>query len=236
MLQWLQDEFNPHFHLVLAQVYLKDDAYAEFFRGRVVNGDEVLLDQGAAELGAAIKAEHLIKVVRELRPSIVVAPDVVYVSVETIYRTRMFLQDYLGELKSLGVKVLAVPQGEDVPSYCKCFRLFNSAQEIDWLGISKFYHIKFRGRTELLSLVKNEVAKPCHLLGVYNKVSDLSEEKFSFIKSVDTAKPIKLGLQGLSLGETDKRQPMSDFFSRPPTNLGLVKQNIEEYLSIVEGA
>lgn len=234
MLEWLQKEFNPHFHLVLAQVYLKDKQYAKFFQERQKAGDEILLDQGAAERGASIEADKLMAVVRDLKPTVVVAPDVIYDSIETMSRTGEFLKANLVELRSLHVKIMAAPQGEDNTIYLYCFEMFNSAKNIDWLGISKFYTPKFAGRVGLLHVIREQVKKPCHLLGVWDKVSSLAEEKLDFINSVDTAKPIKLGLQRLSLSEAEWRKPMLDFFSRAPANLELIKRNIEEYLEVIQ--
>jgi hypothetical protein len=233
MLEWLQKEFNPHFHLVLAQVYLKDKQYARFFQERREAGDEILLDQGAAERGASIEADKLMKVVRSLKPTTVVAPDVIYDSVSTVFRTGKFLKTNLAELQGLRVKVMAVPQGEDNTTYLHCFEMFNVAGNVDQLGISKFYAPRFVERARLLHIIREQVKKPCHLLGVWDDVSSLVEEKLDFITSVDTAKPIKLGLQGLSLSEAERRKPMPDFFSQAPANLELVRRNIEEYLEVV---
>ena len=236
MLRWVQEEFNPRLHLVLAQVYLQDREYAEFFLERRVAGDDVMLDQGAAELGAAIDEELIMKVTEELRPTIVVAPDVIHNGFETVLRTGTFIEKYEAQLRSWGVEIMAVPQGENPAIYLECFMLFNTSPKIDWLGISKFHPVGFKSRAKLLASLEEFVTKPCHLLGVGGLVSDLVEErKFEFAKSTDTAKAIKLALQGLTLAEGDKRKPVKDYFGCILPNRELVRQNIEEYLEVANG-
>jgi len=235
LLEWVQSEFQPHFHFVLAQVYLQDRKYADFFLKRRAAGDDMILDQGAAELGAAIDEASIMTVVRELKPTIVVAPDVVYNSVETVFRTAAFVKVYGEELRELGVKVMAVPQGETNERYLDCFKWFNDSPKVDWLGISRFYHDRFDGRAGLLSLIGNDVKKPCHLLGVGGSVYDLAQErKYSFAKSTDTARPVRLGLEGLTLHGAVRLRP-KNFFSLPAANLDLVRRNIKEYLEVANG-
>jgi len=233
MLRWVQEEFNPHLHLVLAQVYLQDREYADFFKARRVWGDDIILDQGAAELGAAIDEELIMKVAEDLRPTIVVAPDVIHNGFETVLRTGTFIEKYEAQLRSWGVKIMAVPQGENPAIYLSCFMLFNTSSKIDWLGISKFHPADFGNRAKLLSSLEEFVTKPCHLLGVGGLVSDLVEEReFEFAKANDTAKAIKLALQGLTLAEGDKRKPVKDYFGCTLPNQELVRQNIKEYLEV----
>ena len=236
MLHWLQEEFQPRLHLVLAQVYLQDEEYADFFKARRVLGDDIILDQGAAELGAAIDEELIMKIAEDLRPTIVVAPDVIHSGFETVLRTGAFIGKYEAQLRSWDIKIMAVPQGENSAVYLSCFMLFNTSPKIDWLGISKFHPADFGNRAKLLSSLEEFVTKPCHLLGVGGLVSDLVEErKFEFVKSNDTAKAIKLALQGLTLAEGDKRKPVKDYFGCILPNRELVRQNIEDYLEVANG-
>jgi len=235
MLEWVQKEFNPHFHFVLAQVYLEDRQYAKFFLERRKAGDDMILDQGAAELGASIDDVSIMVVARELKPTILVAPDVIYNSFETMMRMGIFLKAYAEELKGLGIKIMAVPQGEDNERYLDCFGLLNCAVKVDWLGISRFYHDRFNGRATLLALIKDRVKKPCHLLGAGGGVYDLKDEVgFDFVKSVDTARPVRLGLDGFGLHAVTRLRP-KQFFSLPLANAELVKRNIREYLEVTHG-
>lgn len=237
MLGWLQYKFQPTFHMVLAQVYLQDYKYAKFFKIRRLLGDFLLLDQGAAELGAAVCDEALIGVVRQLRPQLVVAPDVLHDGPETVRRTEAFLLKYRETLYKYGTAVMAVPQGHTCEECLDTFELFNSRSGVDWLGISKFHHLKFDGRHNFLAAIaKLKVQRPCHLLGVQDQIGGLLQEKdFPFVKSTDTAKPVKLGLQGLSLEEEGQRVKVQDFFStpKPPEAvLEAVERNITQYLAL----
>lgn len=239
MLEWLQLTFRPSFHMALAQIYLEDPKYAKFFRQRRALGEIILLDQGAAELGAAIEDGDFIDVIRHLRPQLIVAPDVLHDGPATVKRTEAFLLRYRDLLESCGTDVLAVPQGKTSEECLATFETFHEHPGVQWLGISKFHYTKFGSREVFLrQLAAAEVRKPCHLLGVHGLVYDIFwEGDFQFVESVDTAKPIKLGLQKLSLSEEDRRVKTQTFFATPfPSDecLEVVRRNVEFYLTMVD--
>lgn len=237
LLEWLQEEFHPTFHMALAQVCIEDPEYAKFFKRRRFLGDTILLDQGAAELGAAIEDQDFIEVVKQLQPQLVVAPDVIHDSLETIRRTEAFLLKYGSLLDKCGAQIVAVPQGDSSDECLSTFKLFNEMSGVHWLGVSKFHYLKFGSRyTCLVRIGQLGVRKPCHLLGVHGSLYDLVWEKeFPFVQSTDTAKPVKLGLQDLGLGEESKRSKSSNFFKAPypPSFIReTIKRNVEDYLSL----
>ncbi len=207
----LLEEFSTDFHLVLTQYYLKNAQYRNFFLKRRAAGDFIILDQGAAELKASVKGSLLIGVAKQLKPNIIVAPDVIYNKDETIDRTDAFLKEYWFDLKDLDIKVMAVPQGANSDEWYSCYQKFNSDPHIDWLGISMFYTPKFNKRLEVLKVIAPTVQKPCHLLGLWDNPYDLLEErKFDFVKSVDTAKPIEFALEGLVLADWANHKHLDD--------------------------
>jgi len=233
MLEWIQAVFQPDFHMVLAQIYLEDSDYAGFFRERRAAGDFILLDQGAAELGAAIDTELYWQVIRELRPTVAVAPDVLHSALSTVRRTGAFLDDYRQALTQLDVQVMGVPQGQTCEECLLTYKLFQDWPGIDWIGVSKFHHDKFVSRYCFLEAAKElGAAKPCHLLGVSGLVHDLYWER-PMAQSVDTAKPVKLGLQTLKLEEEWLRVKHQGFFATPlppEAVLDIVWHNIQHYL------
>lgn len=198
----LLEKYSTDFHLVLTQYYLKSHQYRDFCLRRSAMGDFIVLDNGAAELKAAVEGLDMMDVVEELLPDIVVAPDIIYDRDRTIDRTEAFLKEYKYGLGILGVMVMAVPQGADSEEWYECYTLFNADSRVDWLGISMFYTPKFNKRLEVLERIAPTVRKPCHLLGLWDNPYDLLEErKFDFVHSVDTAKPLEYAIEGLALAD-----------------------------------
>ncbi len=245
LLDWLQSQFQLTFHLVLTKRCLEDVAYMAFYRKRRLEGDFLILDNSAAEVKAAIEGSSMMDVAKELCPSIVVAPDVIYNKNETLKRTEGFLKKYWFDLKDLDIKVMAVPQGGSSEEWYDCYQKFNSDPHIDWLGISMFYTPKFNQRLEVLKLIASTVHKPCHLLGLWDNPYDLlGERKFDFVKSVDTAKPIEFALEGLTLADWARHKHIDDdwYFNTAGKDLGpaasevleLITKNVRDYVRLFE--
>ena len=205
------DTYSTDFHLVLTQYYLSSSTYREFYISRRLKGDFIILDNGAAELKASVDKKDMMDVVRELQPHVVVAPDVIYDVTQTMHLTATFLAAHAVELHHLGVMIMAVPQGGDRVQWRVCFDDFNRDKRIDWLGISMFYTPKFNRRWEVLKSIESTISKPCHLLGLWDNPYALEDEKqFEFVKSVDTAKTVEFGLEGLQLSEWNKHKHIDD--------------------------
>lgn len=240
MLEPIQHEFMPTYHLVLTQYYLKSDTYRAFYLKRRSFGDFLILDNGAAEVKEGLTSEDVMRVARELRPNLVVAPDNIYQKDETLDRTAIFITLYADELHKQGTGIMAVPQGANPREWRQCFLAFNRMPEISWLGISMFYAPKFNGRRfNVLSAIEAEVRKPCHLLGLWNNPQDLLAEKaFPFVKGIDTAKAIEFASEGLRLSEWKHHKHIDDdyFFHEYEPDIDddkLIRWNINHMRQIV---
>lgn len=207
----LQETYSTNCHLVLSQYYRKLKDYREFFLKRQQRGDFIILDNGAAELKTSVEGFSVIDIARELKPTVVVAPDAIYKSQLTMSMTDVFLKTNWFELDALNIKVMGVPQGENQEEWLECYNKFNNDPHIAWLGISMFYTPKFNKRLEVLKMIAPTVKKPCHLLGLWDNPFELLEErKFDFVQSVDTAKPIEFAMEGLTLEEWAKHKHIDD--------------------------
>ena len=196
------EECSTHYHLVLTQYYSTIPEYRDFYLRRKAQGDFIILDNGAAELKKSIDEKYLVEVARELRPDVLVAPDAIHDYHKTLERTHNFIGAYSTSLRGLGISIMGVPQGETKEEWWECYKLFNENLGIQWLGISMFYDAMFKGRVNVLKSIKETVTKPCHLLGIHkNPLKVADEGKFSFVRSVDSAKPVEFGLEGLTLDE-----------------------------------
>lgn len=231
----LLEKYSTDFHLVLTQYYLKSKPYRDFYLKRREVGDFIILDNGAAELRTAVDGLDMVGIAEELRPDIVVAPDVIYNKKETVSKTEAFLREYGFSLRDLGVKVMAVPQGADRGAWYDCYLRFNADSRIDWLGISMFYTPTFNERLEALRLIAPTVQKPCHLLGVWDNPYDLLEErKFDFVHSIDTAKSIEFALEELTLADWAKHKHIDDdeYFCSTHVRTPLMTQNVNNFIKL----
>lgn len=234
----LLERFSSRHHLVLPQYYLKYPEYADFYRKRREEGDFIILDNGAAELRRSLFVDDIIRVAKNLRPNIVVAPDTIYGMHTTIQSTMEFMSAHYMTLRGLGIEVMAVPQGADEKQWDDCYRLFNEDPSIKYLGISMFYTPVFKRRAEVLKAIAPTIRKPCHLLGVWNNPYELLEERqYDFVTSVDTAKAIEFAIEGLSLKEWARHQHIDDDWYFETTvesisTLELAERNVVEYVKI----
>ncbi len=231
----LLEKYSTDFHIVLTQYYLNSKAYRDFYLERRAAGDFIILDNGAAELKAAMDNFYIQEVWSDLQPSIVVAPDTIYNKYLTITDTMNFLAQWSEKLHDKGIRIMAVPQGTDAKEWFECYKVFNAEPRIDWLGISMFYTPKFSKRSKALELIAPTVHKPCHLLGLWNNPYDLLEDReFNFVMSIDTAKSVEFALEGLTLADWAKHRHIDDdwYFLTNHLSTSLMTKNVDDYVRL----
>ena len=218
MLHWVNEWYRERFHLVLTQYYWADAKYREFYNKRREEGDFLILDNGAAELKHSADSSKVIDACLQLRPHVVIAPDVIHDCDQTYQLTTEFLDRWFKELYEAGIEIMAVPQGSSKIEWLNCFVWFNKEPRISWLGISMFYHEMFEGRLGALEYIRSEVTKPCHLLGLWDSPYTLRlEGRYDFVKSADTAKAVEFALEGLSMRQWQQHKHIDDdwYFELP---------------------
>jgi hypothetical protein len=204
-------EFSTDYHLVLAHLYQSSDTYRAFYRERQKKKDFIILDNGAAELGSSISPKDLFYMAIELHPNVLICPDILRDGDKTLEATNSFLDAYAIELSKRKIELLAVPQGKIVEEWYKSFIWFQADPAISWIGISKYVKGAFESRLACLRTIEREMRKKCHLLGMADDVRVIEEEKqFRFVRSTDTAVPIKLGMQELILSQYQEMKKMPD--------------------------
>jgi hypothetical protein len=232
------EEFSTNYHLVLAHIYKTNLKYRAFYLSRRRKGEFIILDNGAAEQGSSIDAQELYRLAIDLKPNVLVCPDALRDYDKTLTLANHFLDEYAPRIKELDVKLLAVPQGKTEGEWLKSFEWFNSDPTIEWLGISKYVVGAFQSRVHAMAAIEDSMKKHCHLLGMAGTPEDVIQEKrFKFAYSTDTAVPVKLGLQGLSLKQYAYKEQMSDdtYFLNPPEipftdyRYGWMRKNVDDY-------
>ncbi|KKN68971.1 hypothetical protein LCGC14_0446560 [marine sediment metagenome] len=165
--------------LALRDKYPQRQEYFDYYKLASMNGRFVIMDNGAAEKDQ-VDTESLLHLMREIKPSLVVAPDTIHDSQQTIALVSAFLdtsRDVRTELHADGYYaplVLAAPQGKTEDEYLRCAETLASMPEVAYLGLSKFSVATcFGGKSAPLVVARSRAAdrlatitdKPFHLLG-----------------------------------------------------------------------
>lgn len=190
------------YHFILAQ-HCKNKDYFNFYREST---KYKILDNGAAELDKSISEEIIIKLAVDLKVDVVVAPDVLYNSVETTIRTTEFLNRF-SKYKTK-FKIMAIPQGNSFFNWLDCFLRFYFNLNIDIIGLPyktlgkiwKEEQKEFsptKARIFIVNkLLKKYNKKPYHLLGLgHNGQRDIKNSLgYNNIKTIDTSIPFVYAL------------------------------------------
>lgn len=180
------DKFRSHV-MVLAHLCKDRPEYKQFYKSK--QRQFLLLDNGAAQ-NSQITDEQLIDIVKDVKPTVVIAPDTLFDGESTIIKTCRFIQKLHSKNISTS-KVMAVPHGKTQQEYLDTFEYFNNNPNIDWIGVSKFVSVKpFTDRiTCMLAIqqkIKNKFNKPIHILGCNNPVQISFMKQFPAVKSIDS--------------------------------------------------
>jgi hypothetical protein len=183
----------------LAQVALQDAEYAKFFNAQAKAGRMVILDNGFHEMGRPLSVPELEKAVELVEPSFVVAPDAIGKPVETF--------DWFEQMEKRmrdhpSTRLAAVVVGLDSQERAAYFN--NVAPRCAMLCLP-YREPRRTWFTELLEqFPRPRWPEYLHLLGM-NEFEEVNWFKRFFIinglewgphcVSVDTAKPLKWGLE-----------------------------------------
>lgn len=183
-------DFNNQYRshvMILAHLCESNSIYTTFYQNTNKYRKFILLDNGAAE-NSQINNEKLLEKIELIKPTCVIAPDILFDGEKTIEHTFEFIK--LLKENKIKVKVMAVPHGKNIEEYYKTFEVFNNSKDIDWIGISKFVSVKpFTDRITCMLNLSNKVKhfnKNIHILGCNNPVEISFIRNFKKVKSIDS--------------------------------------------------
>lgn len=142
---------------------------------------EVILDNGADELGEGLFGSKYLDLILEIQPTEVIAPDVLGDTEETRRRTIDFLETTADDLP-VGTSIMAVVQGQTKEDFLGLLEEWEEAPGIDVIGIP--YDIKFRVENPRTQ-PRNKYESDEH---AWNRISLLSDPDFQGLSK----KPIHL--------------------------------------------
>lgn len=194
---WL-DVLSPltDIDFVLAQLVLEDKYYCDFYKEQLRQQRFVIMDNGFHEIGRPLSPPELLEAVDRLKPSVVIAPD-------RLGDQRFVLENFFETLRIMpqDVGVGVVIQGV---SPAERAELFMKTCKHAKMVCLPFKEPRFEWFRDLLEKIPKYIQWPprIHLLGV-NEFWELKAFKETFDDmgipsrrvSVDTAKPIKWGIE-----------------------------------------
>ena len=196
------------YHLILAHLCEPNSRYREFYKELAARGDTIILDTSTHELGSAPDAEKLLEIAQDIVPSIVVLPDVLEDPVATLKRT-MAAVDLLHDERW---RLMAVPQvatglkpAEVLESWFESLEQMYTESRITAIGMcldgSQFFRTQGGRGILLREMEKRELVRPgyfYHILGLGSKFTEILDVRdFSWVRGMDSAKPVTAGLHGL---------------------------------------
>lgn len=238
---------NGDSYFCLAHHFLQDKNYKQHFLNIRKNNPRafITLDNGAAE-ESLVTEEVLLEAVKELRPSEVIAPDVLFNKEQTIanffsFADKMYEQGLLKYTSMLGC-----PQGSNKEEWIDCYSEMVSHPFVKCIGLSKIAVPKCwndvtgdkmiaKSRNECITELRNQrlLFKPVHLLGMgeHTEFNFYLENKISNIRSSDSCYTVLAAINGISFEEGDTtRIPTENAYFDIELNENqktLAKQNIE---------
>jgi hypothetical protein len=176
---------------------MDDSTYVNFYR--YTARGYVILDNSVMELGSAVDTEFLEKAIYQFMPRELVLPDVPQDDGATYLNAERYAPYFKDKFPDL--KLMAVPQGENLVCWMKDYYKYLQIPEVDVIGIPK--HRK-EMRLDILEAIDKDRPPRWehHLLGTWgNPALELPRvaQLFSWVRGVDTKLPVRLGRLGIAL-------------------------------------
>lgn len=241
-----KDLLGPY-HLVLAHEVLKDPSrYQRLFdvvdeNHHTIRGDAtqvrtpfIIVDNGSAELGSSLPAQHLAEVFHLLKANCVVLPDVMGKAEDTV-RASMLGADAL--IKHGVGPFMAVPHGESIPQLHWCTQQLSLIPSIAYWGIPRIIANTLGTRSVLEHILgMGQPLQPnIHLLGMSTNLKDDINCCFApRVMGIDSANPIVLGLNNYELFYDEYEHMTRDVFDEQKALNTTAIRNIERLRRVLQ--
>lgn len=193
---------------------LGDEEYINFYKSQSDRGREVWLDNGVFEKGISASIEGILQGICLIRPTHVVAPDVLHNGPETIKN----LQKFVKKVKNFDIKVVGVAQGATEKEFINCYREVDKIADVIAIPYDVGFYNKYLGTTTKRYVLARQTiidrlilggeinrGKRHHLLGCSDPIEFIRYRDkpftYDFIESLDTSCPIVAGYNLIELTE-----------------------------------
>jgi hypothetical protein len=199
-----------------------------------------ILDNSAYELKRSVPASQICDVAEEIKADVIVVPDVLGDTDETLKVTEEFYKEFTKRPGLKGVKTMIVPQGTTYSEYLMCYYKMRGFP-YDMIGVSFYtpgplFESEDLRLKKVQSIVNAEPNKKIHLLGLYRPSFLYEYKKYLSIESIDTSMPVALAVYGKEFTDKSVKE------GRPPAffdlrlnkeQLSLAKRNIDNFKRII---
>ena len=242
---------NGDRYFCLAQHYLNDEAYREFFLG-LPEDAWVTLDNGAGDFDT-VTPNVLLDIVKELNPNEVIPLDILFNKQQTMVNAVKF-KNMLDGIGYEG-EVMFVPQGKSKEDWLDCYVWAIQQEWISTIGMSKIGipfafnnatqdNLIMESRHEAFDVLRQNglLIKPMHFLGL----GDPNEFAYymcfpegQYVRSNDSCNSVWSAMNGISWAAGDfKRIPTpGDYFERTVADdvVELADANMEYIQRVTNG-
>jgi len=247
-----QSKMYNDYQYCLVHLCEKYPEYYNHFEQYARQGGEVLLDNSIFELGVAFDSDRYAGVIKDLRPTHYIVPDVLEDCEGTIQKFKQFVDKYPN---LIGNKI-GVVQGKTYQELVDCYEFMKKNSDYIAISFDYSYYITTglgptklekmcSGRQKLINNLVNDKIwdhkKPHHLLGCsLPKEFKHYVENYIPIRSIDTSNPVMCGIKGISyadgIGVSQKPQGLlADHLDikLDENQLKLVKDNVVKFRTLV---
>lgn len=217
----IADDLFGGYHLILAHdVLARPEDYARVY-GRVKErflDSFIILDNSIVELGKAMEIDDLLHAAAIVQPDCIVAPDVMGDGEGTRSLTRKFSDDYHHATKHQRspIPLMGVLQGATLEDCIHTYTLYSSLVNLALVSVPRIIVKQHGSRMPLLTeLTRRWSFRNIHMLGFSDDLlDDVACARMEIVKGIDSAVPIRAGLQGLDviLSEIMDYGPRGDYW------------------------
>lgn len=228
-------------HLVIAQYLKKYPEMMEFFKRQIGMGHEVILDNGAYEFGKPMDRDEYYKVIEELHPQIVIAPDSWKNDKETISLHDEFkrwkIEKGYDEKGNYNFVTMSVPQGKTIYEYVDCCQEMDiTPSDIIGMSVGSWKDVTGIIRPFMVSNLSHYEEPKIHLLGLWNASEITRVKDHKRVRSVDTSMPFKLAKNSEMFTPSSINTEKMDFeMTLTGQQEELAEMNLERMRNFVEG-
>ena len=213
-------------YFCLAHHYVQDERYKRYFLSLRNRSPKVWIttDNSAAE-HSLVTEDVLLKIVAELKPDEVIAPDVLFDKEQTLKNFTSFVSKMSERGLLSHTSIFACPQGSTKEEWLECYHEMATNSFVKCIGLSKIAVPKCWNNAEwdkLIAVSRNEcikelqernwLFKPLHFLGMgeHTEFDFYLDNKIPNIRSSDSCYSVLAAINNISFSSGD--------ITRIPTN------------------
>lgn len=237
---------NGDRYFALAHHYIRDENYKRTFlkiRNRSPKAF-ICLDNSSAE-HSLVTEEVLLKIVSELKPNEVIAPDVLFDKEQTLKNFYSFIPKMLERGLLQHTAIFACPQGSTKEEWLECYKEMIESPFVSCIGLSKIAVPRCWNNAEwdtLIAISRNQcvkelhdqglLTKPVHLLGMgeHTEFDFYLQNKIPNIRSSDSCYTILAALNNIDFetGNIERIPTTNSYFEKTLTaeQIDLATKNI----------